>query len=258
MEPLKPPVNIAAYLLGGLRDETALEAALQLNDPILSRVVAHHPVLTPALRDRLLSSSEVDVLVLLARRSDLPAADKIKLLQRKLPQKNQTAVRVGVMILPLKAPPGAMTDELYEYASGQPWFTPHYQYSVATALAENSPYRTAALKRKEEIAKVGLEADNSYRTGFVAVGTNIKGLYHTIKAGYYNVDLPAGLVNLEMAELVKFIAKNELYSVALLAQLRELISGVGVEFYKMFFSLLPTWTGSLLALVTTAKSLSAA
>jgi len=255
MEPLQPPVNIAAYLLAGLHDECALAGALQLNDPILNRVVAHHPALTPPLRDKLLLSNEIAVLVLLARRLDLPAAEKVKLLKRKLIQKEQIALRIAVMILSLDAPPGTMSDELYEYASQQPWFTERYQHSVATALAENSPHRSAALKRKAEIKGYG--AESSYRTGFVAVSTIVKGVYATIKGGYRNIDLPTGAATIELAPLAKLLAEKEISSQVLISQLGDLISNQSVEFYKIFFTLLPTWTQSLPTLATTAKSLTA-
>ena len=256
MKPILPAVNIKAYLLAGLQNANALEAAAQLNDPMLNKVLAHHPSLTAELRAKLLASNELEVLILLARRLDLPPVDKIALLQRKLVQKDRLSLRIATMVLDLKAPPGSMSDALYEYASTQSWFTLFYQYSVATALAEDSPHRAAALERKKAILISGYPSEGrGHKASFIVVATTVKILAVVIKHHYKNSEPPLRLMNLELPTLLAVIDDEKLSPSALATSFQERTGAESVEFYGILFSLLETWTGPLNSLVTTAKSL---
>lgn len=247
---------ITGLLFGGLTDPTALDVAIERCEEDTIGYLAMNLNLSSeqitAILDksgqlqRVTGTSYTGGAVMIASRGDLTSEHIVSILEGK-----NSTVRQALLLRPKGVPLSNLSQEIVLHATKQSWFNDDWAKHLNELIYE-SHYLLIA-KVPYDIPEKSYLQSNAAHQQRIRFTKEIRSVYNFRDYGELD-EVMIARISAQLA--VPLGAAARLFFCSKFGELLQ--SEIGSEsrsFYEIFFSLLPTWDGSLLELVSSTKSL---
>ena len=261
-----PIFTLETYLVPGFSKKEIIDTLIGLDDKVVNRVLASSPHTNQAQLLRLYSKASVEVSVLIASRSDLSPEWVERIIKTAKPLTRQALfARWSTQQKDVLR----ITDERINSLLEQDWFTAEHAQSLLNCMPDESSLRSAVKQAAEDWILVTKK--RAYKSSAARISDiRYKDPYKIVKS-QFSEQIPITkryihkILALKKEDLLSCVHGHlsvfdygdpvRIASSQLAPEIEKLLGEVNLTLYQLFFQILPSWQGSILELIDTAKSI---